>query len=561
LEDVLDFFRETLECFTIYVVEQRFVVGRGLEYFKQFKGTPNYIHTDKMICKRILTITSWLNKKIPNVSELVKNCFSCTTPIGLIEVINSLSKIFTSHEHQAVGPEVLDPIIIQESKIDKKYVTRMITLHEKSFLQPVIIILLKDNDFNRAKAFLTDCPHNMNVKFIRNSGETELHRIINAGANDIDSFLDSFALQCFSTCSRTSRKILTNQEWSENSIIKKYSPNILKFRANLLLDEKNEIRSDLSEIVNEIECQRGISTKDETLLRSLECMTKLFRVYCNDGGNRDICDALELAKDLNNDLLLAHVYRYAFFLPKISLKDKRDLLSKAEAIFTENNIADHAIYCKNNILVDQLSTDKINVRDFTKMNEEALHNVPGIVGMSHILNNTGVAHILTGNPEGAMYYLNRGVEYACNQEQSVQRLGLLCNQLITKSYCYEKIDQNEIRKVINQIFDNMGMDILPFIGARYIINLLTLAYNQSISFGEDILNDYPILEIVQKGFNSNSLGSGQLLLQLSYLENKFDKIDILGHCKMPRKILEVAGRRKYFIEKYGYNPFAFNTWL
>ena len=61
IEDVRDFFKETDNSFTIYVVEQRFVVGRGLEYFKSFKGTQNYIDSDLIIKKRISKILQTIN--------------------------------------------------------------------------------------------------------------------------------------------------------------------------------------------------------------------------------------------------------------------------------------------------------------------------------------------------------------------------------------------------------------------------------------------------------------------------------------------------------------------
>lgn len=63
MDDVKKFFLEQQETFTIYVVEQRFVVGRGLEYFKSFRGKPNYIDTNEYAQKRIHTILTWIQKK------------------------------------------------------------------------------------------------------------------------------------------------------------------------------------------------------------------------------------------------------------------------------------------------------------------------------------------------------------------------------------------------------------------------------------------------------------------------------------------------------------------
>ena len=117
LEDVRDFFKETDAAFTIYVVEQRFVVGRGADYFRQYKGKENYIDSNIVIRNRLSRILQGIIKKIPNGAEIVKTCFELTEPIGILDVIGSLFKVFTFQEHQAAGPDVLDPIIIQEGDI------------------------------------------------------------------------------------------------------------------------------------------------------------------------------------------------------------------------------------------------------------------------------------------------------------------------------------------------------------------------------------------------------------------------------------------------------------
>lgn len=166
MEDVRNFFKETDTAFTIYVVEQRFVVGRGSDYFRQYKGKENYIDTNIVMKKRLSRILQGISKKIPNGAELVKTCFEITKPVGLLDVIGSLFKVFTFQEHQAAGPDVLDPIIIQEGEILPKYVNQIIALHKASILRPAIIVLLKDNNFDRARKLLSGCPHNTNIKMI-----------------------------------------------------------------------------------------------------------------------------------------------------------------------------------------------------------------------------------------------------------------------------------------------------------------------------------------------------------------------------------------------------------
>ena len=57
----------------------------------------------------------------------------------------------TPNEYQAAGPDVVDPVIIQKGKVSYRKIAHFISLHKESILRPSIIILLKDNDFGRAK--------------------------------------------------------------------------------------------------------------------------------------------------------------------------------------------------------------------------------------------------------------------------------------------------------------------------------------------------------------------------------------------------------------------------
>lgn len=560
MEDVRDFFKETDTAFTIYVVEQRFVVGRGADYFRQYKGKENYIDTNRVMKSRLSRILQGICKKVPNGAELVKTCFEMTEPIGIIEVIGSLFKVFTFQEHQAAGPDVLDPIIIQEGEILPKYVNQMIALHKTSILRPAIIILLKDNNFERAKILLSECPHNTNVKLIRNSGETEMYKVVNCGAENPQAFMEAFTHQCFSTCSQTKRNILCNEEWAENSLIKLYSPSILQIRTNFLYQDKSLVRDDLTTLINEIDSREVQSEFDRKLLQSFQCILRLYRVFCNDGGKTDISEAYQLAKQLDNDVLLAHVFRYAYFLEGYTFDEKIELLDTAYNIFIENGMEDNAIYCKNNKLVRQFDTNNVNIREFRTLQEEAIHNVPGLVGMSHILNNTGVAHLMNGYPDEAIPFFDKGLDYAYRPERCIQKVAILCNRLIAKAYCFDKITENELLKVMNLIFDNKELLNIPFISARYAMNIVALALSQSKEIGIFLMEKYSIEKLIQRAFNDNILGAGQLMLQLEIIEKHYN-LHILENLNLPKQYIKTTGVKEKFLTKTGYNPFIFSTWF
>lgn len=558
------YFEETSEGFTIYVCEQRFAVGQGNDYFKKFKGTDNMISSDPAIKKVIRKILSWTQKNIPNVADLIKKCFfpeELASPLSIIDIITALSKLFSVNEHQAVGPKVLDPIIIQEGGVSAKYLAQLISLHKESILRPAIIILLKDNDFERAKSLLSRCPNGINVKMIRNSGRCEMFKVINCGANDVDDFLSSYAMQCFSTCSCTARKILLNEEWADNSALRYYSPLIFKIRSNLLFDEKDVVRSDISSLISMLSDAISSGNRNDNLLLSFLCMAKLFQVYCNDKGGQDLTDALSIAKEVDNHLLLAHTYRYANLFVTKTLSEREEMLAKGRELFSAHGVEDHALYCENNLLVNQFYTNHIDVRRFCALQQEALNNVPGLVGMSLILNNTGVAHLYSGRPDDAISYFEKGLDYS--RERIAQRLGLMTNIIIAKAYYLEKIEEREIRILLNYIFDNLGTDRLPFLAANYVANILAVTLAQENQLTYELVAEYPIHQVIANALTPNQLGSGSLILQLNALAQRYPAFASLGldDFQFPRQHSTVTGVRANFVQNRCLNPTIFNAWL
>ena len=556
-----DYFSEHIECFTIYVVEQKFALNQGREYFRQFTSKENYINSEDKLKTHLSKILNWIQKKIPDVANLTKSIISMKTipsSSGIVDVVMSLNKLFTVTEHQAVGPEVIDPIIIEEINISPKYIAQLVALYKESIIQPAIIIILKDNNFDRAEDLLSNCPHNTNIKFIRNDGETYISKIINTGADNINTFIDAFSRQCFSTCSKTNREILLNSEWDGNNIINSLSPYFFRTRTNLLFDEKPEAITDINYVLNRIHMERVRMNNNTILLNSLELMAKLNRIYCRDFGGTDINDVMILSKELDIDLLKAHVYRFAHFIPNLSRDSQKELLQEARDIFKKNNVADHAMYCQNNFLVHSFYTDRVNTRAFHELQQQAICDVPGMVGMSIILNNVGVAYLYKKDFEEAITFLKKGLDYS--KQRIVQKIGLQSNILITKACAYEEIKETEIKIVLDAVLANFSKEYLPFIAANYIMNLLAIALEQHYELGISIFQNSKVHSIISSALADNTLGSGSLTQQIIRIQSRFPEIDF-SIFSMPRQISSISGARAEFIMEKGYNPMIFNAWL
>lgn len=560
-EETKNDFLEVDDEFTLFVVDQKYYIHRGHAYLQQFVNKENWISSDKEIKAKTDKILQWIEKNIPHISDLIESLMKIPSnkPIGLLETVVALSKLFGATAHRAAGPEVIDPIIIEEGKISPKNIAQLVTLHNGCNYRPSIIIILQDDDFERAKKQLSKCPNGMNIKMIHNDGEVVFYKVINDGADNINEFLEFYSKQCFSTCSRTDHDVLLSQEWSSNNVISRFSPTIFQIRSTFLNEHKLDAVDNIQWLDKQLLSYKPENYDNQILTDSFICMNKLFQVYCNDYGGTELKTAFDLANQLDNEILMAHVYRYSHFFD-CSRQDKQLLLQKAENIFSKYDITDHAIYCRNNRLIHQFSLDSININEFCLLEGKATNDTPGLALMAHIINNVGVAYLFELFTSDAIETFERGLSFAKNNH--IQQLALKSNCLAAKCIAYTELDEKEARQILNEIFTpSLGLKRMTFLTAQFAINVLAVVLRSNPLLYKDLLNEYRIIELIQTAFNTNIMGTGSMIKQLEVLSVKYSEFRLLDDLTLPQKTTDVSGIRLDFICQYGINPFFFNTWL
>lgn len=560
-EEIKDDFLEVDDEFTLFIVDQKYYLHRGHKYLQQFLNSNNWISSDKIIKKRIDKILEWIEKNIPHIGELIKSLVDIPVnkPLALTEAIVALSKIFGANVHRAAGPEVIDPIIIEEGKILTNNIAQLVALHKGCNYRPSIIIILKDDDFERAKTLLCKCPNGMNVKMIHNDGEVVFYKVINTGADNIDEFLECYSKQCFSTCSKTDHNVLLSESWSNNNAISRFSPTIFQIRSTFLNEHKLNAIDNIKWLDNQLSNYIPENQGNKIIRDSFICMNKLFQVYCNDCGGEELNSAYSLAKELDNEILLAHVYRYSHFF-NCSRQNKQECLQKAENVFMKYNISDHAIYCRNNRLIHQFSSNSININEFCLLEGKATYDTPGLALMAHIINNVGVAYLFELFTSDAIDTFNRGLSYAKNNH--IQQLALRSNRLCANCIAYTDLDEKEVKQILNKIFTpSLGLKRLTFLTAQFALNVLSVVIRSNPFLYESLLNEYKIVNLIQTAFDTNIMGTGSMIKQLEVLTIKYPNFNLLDELKLPNKKTDVSGIRLDFICQYGLNPFFFNTWL
>lgn len=554
-KDFSDLFDEINGEFTVFIVEKKFAVNYGYDYFKQYHNTPNFISTDYEAESFISTINKWITKKIPNVANLIQSTLIESKP-DLPYIIDNLFKLFGTHQHEAAGPEVIDPIIIQENKVTKEQIGQIVSLHKNSLLRPKIIIILANNDFVRAEKLLSFSPTGTRIKFIRNDLTSKSTLVLNEGADNIDVFIDIYSKQCFSACSRTKTDLLYNEEWAENSNIKRFSPLLLQIRTKLLYGEKLSALDSLNTTINKIKhCSTSThSENDKKLLLSLEGMSKIFRIFCNDTGGKDMEDALKISSILNNDLFTAHINRYSFFMNNIDFSKKDNRLKLAKEVFEKNNVMDHSIYCQNNLLTGYFYNRSNNIIQFNDMINKAISDVPGLVGMPIIYNNSGVAYMLNSEYEKALNLFTLGLKYF---PQNDHKLGLQTNILIAKTLAGLEVTEQDVRNVLMFAITNLSDVRTSFLSAPDILNLILICSKNKLDI--NILENKQALQVLANSVKNGYIAQSSFAYHLTLLQD-IENINIPFNFTKNNSF-SLGSRRQKFMEFTGYNPAIFYSWL
>lgn len=565
MKSVEEFFIEEKGHFTIFVVDQDFALVQGKDFFKTYINTEHFINSKRKIKRCIKKTLETVEKSIEPVSSLISFITpifegASIAPLSMGSFLSAICKLMTAHEHQAAGPEVIDPLIIQEGKITIRDLIKTVNLYKDSILRPTIILILQDNNFDRAIKYLMKCPDGTYIKYINANSQSRISRIVNSGVENVKEFIDAFSDQCFNTCSNTKRDILLSSDYNNNNIVSSYTPQFFRIRTNLLFDKKAHIKNELNEIINQLKTFDCSDDIDETLKNCYLCVALLFRVFCNDNGTDDIKTAFQLSQTLENDILRAQVYRYADFFNNINQVEKEEMLKKGYDIFHNNTMEDHAIYCKNNLLVEQFSTDMVNELSFKELQEEAIGGVPGMVGLSHIYNNVGIAFLYNSLPIKAIEYFDKGLDYAQNEGRLIQNIALRINKAIAQNYMFENTEEKELRTLLRQVMDTMK-DTIPFIAARYVMNIISLAFSQNEKLGIEFVNSKDVISLVNKVLLSAQIGVDQLTLQINFLSNEYTSFPSNSFVHTKGNNTTVTGARRSYIERYGLNPFHFKTWL
>ena len=527
------------------------------DFLNQYLGTKNYISSGNAIknffYRLMYKIQGNQQRIYDNIKEL-DNCKNLKRSI-LIKVVAGLIQIIP---RLVVGPKILDPIIIEVNENTIPYIHKVVENYISSPIRPIIVLLLSDNYDNQSiEAILKKFPVNLKVAIHDDIGETNVISVLNnSGAGNIDEFIDAYTSQCYNTCGNTNHKIILND--SAGSDLIKISNLMVRCHSALLIDNKEIAQRDIA-VINSVLQENTLS---EDIKMFFDCINSLNNVYATDFGGNSIVKALNISKQLNNNLLKAYVNRYAHFIPNTTYEEKTELLYEAAKAFNKSKIYDHEFYCRNNALTYAFYTDNLEISKYTDLLADAINNTPGLAGLSILYNNAGTAELYNRSPENALKNFKIGLDYATSLNRPAQRIGLIGNIAITESLLGVKYTTEYFINCANDIINMPNTKNLPFIQINGLMNLMSAALYQNNKDAVKIIREnFKFKSILSKALNSKNMGTGSLIKQMNILSKKSNGIIDFSEFVKPAKTTYINGLRADYISEHGFNPAIGNAWL
>jgi hypothetical protein len=354
--------------------------------------------------------------------------------------------------------------------------------------------------------------------------------------------VDQYAENSFSPIARLDGEGLNEAIEADEPLSRSLAARLFHLRAVASQRGKFETIAAARALADLLEENREVlDTPEAPVLLSTKVFANLWLLYCREEG-RDLFDnSMAIARALEDELMQAHCARLINTVePHGSFTDQFSRL--AAKTFFDRGMFDFANYCINNALVGRFYTDEPVAREFTEVIETSAENLDGFQGLAIMMNNAGVAHLIEGDPVGAIAWFERASQ---QPRWPLHRFGIDVNLMFAHFLEGANPDPQDLLKT-----------------ARAIVRQVDGRYRHQIA--HLLLN----LSLLAQPYRDCADELNQIIKQLQILDDPVvirDRTTLarlasrLGLADLP--VETHPGRRGEFIEKHGFVPGFHHTWL
>ncbi|MES1158827.1 MAG: hypothetical protein ABUL42_02925 [Terricaulis silvestris] len=180
---------------------------------------------------------------------------------------------------------------------------------------------------------------------------------------------------------------------------------------------------------------------------ALNVLFKLWSLYVYEDDPTQLDAAMSIAQSLGSDILTAHCLRLINLSAGYSQLSIQSL-EKAETIFRRNNQDAMALYCRNNLLLNEMHRAGGLTDAFDRLVDEAVDRNKNMLALINMINNGIVAAILDTRYDKAVEFWQIAKKYNASP---IHRLGVEVNALICRFMQADEISSDELDGFVRSV--------------------------------------------------------------------------------------------------------------
>lgn len=367
------------------------------EMYKQYSPTTIRIRDNKQLEKvteHIDTAIKYVKpaKKMAGYAGILLEGLSATQD-GLSM---SLNGVLNANSPSAVSAELPSVYIIEEDSIKPSmfadFISRFQQLNDEK--KPRVIMVAND-DLESALRLISSCGDNVSAHVLSSGGLTEVSTN-KMSCSDFEEYIELFLSEGDGYYASTHITTIAPGGGREKQFSNCLTL-MLQIQSHFRCGQKFAAKNSVFQLDKNLELLRELVNSDEQMNKVLvlKAINNLWIAYLSESDSDKIENSLSIAEHLGDDLLMAYALKLIPIVTgQTSLTHQQ--LEKAKRIFEANGEVEQALYVENNIIDNNLYSERVDVERAINLSNYVSENTPYIRRSTTFHSNAAIALMLSG---------------------------------------------------------------------------------------------------------------------------------------------------------------------
>ena len=324
------------------------------------------------------------------------------------------------------------------------FISRFQQLHDEKKPR---ILMVADTELDSVLQLAGACGDNISAHVLSSGGLTEISTD-KMTCETFGEFIDLFLSEGDGYCTSTDLSALL-PGGDREAAFNRCTGTMLQIQSLFRSGRKFKAAQDISTLAKDLRRLSDACKTDAEMdkVLSLKAICNLWTAYISEADGDKIENSLSIAEHLGDDLLSAYALK---LIPIVTGRGEltHQMLEKAKAIFEARGELEQAVFVENNIVDNNVFSDKVDAKRAERLSRYIAEEMPYIRRSTTFHSNAAIALMLTGNLTRARELFDIAVR---GSGPAVNLLTSEINALIADHLDGEQLDEPHVLRIINKI--------------------------------------------------------------------------------------------------------------